>query len=209
MRQRADDFDLIIGEERGQILLRCQLEDRQVASIHHVAAAGAALCHEPAEVGVQLGRPARDVDGWNRRLLQRFETQHHRLAGHDLAAIRAGVDVTVTARLVAEFADIDLENLNPSWLQRPLPRARDGLVELAGEMKPTERVVLNLGRRQRQPSREERETGYGPSLHPQLGGVPRICTPCTNEAPPRMAAATWTASVIWSRSAPFSRASRL
>ena len=156
MRQRADDFDLVIGEERRQILLRRQLQDRQVAAIDHVPAAGAALRHEPAEVRVQLGRAARDVHGRNRRLLQRVETQRHRLARHDLAAIRAGVDVTVTARLVAELADIDLENLDPCRLERPLPRARDGLVELAGERKPTERVVLNLGRRERQPAGEKR-----------------------------------------------------
>ena len=37
----------------------------------------------------------------------------------------------------------------------------------------------------------------------------RICTPCTREAPPRIAAATWTASVISPRLEPFSRQARV
>jgi len=37
----------------------------------------------------------------------------------------------------------------------------------------------------------------------------RICTPCTREAPPRIAAATWTASVISARFDPFSSDARV
>ena len=37
----------------------------------------------------------------------------------------------------------------------------------------------------------------------------RICTPCTRDAPPRIAAATWTASVISARFDPFSRHARV
>ena len=114
MGQRADDLDLLIGQERREVLLRRELQHGQVASIDHVPATGAALRHEPTEVRIQLRRPARDVHGWDRRLLQRRETERHRFAAHHFAAIRAGIDVTVAARLVAELADVDLEDLDPS-----------------------------------------------------------------------------------------------
>ncbi len=42
-----------------------------------------------------------------------------------------------------------------------------------------------------------------------VSAIFRICTPCTREAPPRIAEATWTASVISPRLEPFSRDARV
>ena len=111
--QRADDLDLLIGQERREVLLRRELQHGQVASIDHVTPAGPALRHEPTEVRIQLRRPARDVHRGDRRLLQSRETERHRFTAHHFAAIGAGIDVTVAARLVAELADVDLEDLDP------------------------------------------------------------------------------------------------
>src|SRR5712691_7003491 len=78
MRQRADDLDLLIGKERREVLLRRELQHGQVASIDHVPPTGSALRHEPTKVRIQLRRPAGDVYGGDRRLLQRRETERHR-----------------------------------------------------------------------------------------------------------------------------------
>ena len=48
-----------------------------------------------------------------------------------------------------------------------------------------------------------------PSYMESFSAIFRICTPCTREAPPRIAAATWTASVISARFDPFSSDARV
>ena len=48
-----------------------------------------------------------------------------------------------------------------------------------------------------------------PAYMESFSAIFRICTPCTREAPPRIAAATWTASVISPRFDPFSRQARV
>jgi hypothetical protein len=53
----------------------------------------------------------------------------HRRTRHYLAAIRAGVDMAVTAGLIAELADVDLQDLNARGLERQQPLAGEGLLE--------------------------------------------------------------------------------
>ena len=48
-----------------------------------------------------------------------------------------------------------------------------------------------------------------PPYMESFSAIFRICTPCTSEAPPRIAAATWTASVISARFDPFSSDARV
>ena len=48
-----------------------------------------------------------------------------------------------------------------------------------------------------------------PAYMESFSAIFRICTPCTREAPPRIAAATWTASVISARFDPFSSDARV
>ena len=48
-----------------------------------------------------------------------------------------------------------------------------------------------------------------PAYMESFSAIFRICTPCTRDAPPRIAAATWTASVISARFDPFSRDARV
>jgi len=48
-----------------------------------------------------------------------------------------------------------------------------------------------------------------PAYMESFSAIFRICTPCTRDDPPRIAAATWTASVISARFDPFSRDARV
>jgi hypothetical protein len=150
MRQGAHDLYLVIGQERHEVVLRRQLEHRQVAAVDHVPAARLAFLHEPPEIRVQLGRPAGDVHDGNGRPVERVEAQLHRVARHYFAAIRPGVHVTVTARLVAQLPHIDLKDLDGTGEQRSIAGARHGLVELAGERQRAEACRLDPGGGERQ-----------------------------------------------------------
>src|ERR1039457_937717 len=116
-----------------------------------------ALLHEPTEVRVELGCAACDVDHGNIGGLQRRHRQLRDLSRHHFATVRAGIDVTMPARLVAQLPDVELKDRGAG----PRP----------------------MGTSQR---REE-------------AAALRIWIPCTSAAPPRIAAATWTATVICSR----------
>ena len=97
------------------------------------------------------------------------ETQRHRLAGHHLAAIGPRVDMTVPARLVAELADVDLEDLDLlSDLQRPLARPLERFIELASERQTAQHLVLNVGEASGSAAGEKR----GRHSHSQLQGMP-------------------------------------
>ena len=63
-------------------------------------------------------------------------------------------------------------------------------------------------RREQQVPRSARDDGFEGIIAPYMlsfSDTLRICTPCTSEEPPRIAAATCTASVICSRLEPFSK----
>jgi len=121
------------------------------------------------------------------------------LPGHDFRAVRAGIDVAVRAGLVTELAHVDLQHLDPiDRVQGRQVVTGQHFVEIrrSGLLQHFE---LTLGRGQRVPHLDQAGQSHIPSFLATL----RICTPCTSDAPPRMALDTCTASVIWSRSAPF------
>ena len=93
--QRRDDFHVVPREKLGQISVRARFEDGQVTAVDDVAPACPELRDEPTKMRVQLGRAASDVDGRDLEAIDRFEAKLHRLASHDLGAVRACVDVTV------------------------------------------------------------------------------------------------------------------
>ena len=224
MRQRADDLDPVLGEERRQVGLRRQAEHGEVAAVEHVTAEPRAPFDEPAEMRVELRRAAGDVDRRDGRPPQHFDALRHRLAGHDLPPVGTRVDVAVHAGLVAELADVDLQDLDAGRTQGGQTAFVERLGEFARQREAAQRRQLLARRRQRKAPRRERPGSRGrrpgrrgryPRRVVRRRHIPtrfawlRICTPWTSEAPPRMADATCTASVIWSRSAPFSSASAL
>src|SRR5918912_4104322 len=100
----------MIGEKLRQVTLWREFQHRQIAAVGHMATARTALRDEPSEVRIQLRRATRNVHSGNRRPVQRVEAQRHRLSRHDLSSIRSGIDVAMTAGLITELADIDLED---------------------------------------------------------------------------------------------------
>src|SRR3989442_9547178 len=110
-----------------------------------------------AEVGMQLGRPARDVERRDAGPLEEAETRLDHGARHHLGAIRARVDVTVAAGLVAALPHVDLEDLDlgrPEWVEarwaqrvREAPRGGDVGKARALRRPVGERGALLLQRR--------------------------------------------------------------
>jgi hypothetical protein len=93
-------------------------QDREVATVHDVHAKFARAFDERAEVRVQLGCAARQVE---LRHGSRFEEGEHvvdRFAAHHLDPARPGVHVAVQAALVALVAEVDLERVEPAARDR-------------------------------------------------------------------------------------------
>jgi hypothetical protein len=134
------------------------------------------LRDEVAERGVQLRRAARDVE--RRRAEPPHGVDHlpGRLAAHDLRALRAGVDVAVFARLVAELADVDLQGLDGGGGAQLQPVRGQLFLETDGG-----------GRRRRRPL-----TRDGQSFRHHIETLPtELCawSPWMSAAPPRRAEA--------------------
>ena len=174
---------------------------------------------------MQLGRAARDVDGMRAAApdggdhLVDDGVRHHRVG-----PVRTRVHVAVAARHVAQLAEIHLEDLQA---RRPQPRPGVA-VELDAPAVARERhrgqhleLARRRGERRLAPGEAQRgarrrlvvlQVGgdflekYGDArVHymPSFFAPSRICMPCTSDAPPRIATATCSASVICSKSAPF------
>ena len=142
---------------------------------------------------MQLRRAASDIDRVRRRLVKRAQTRIHRFARHHrVAAVGTCIDVTVAAGHVAQLAEVDLKDFEDGGSERvPAGAAKRVLERLAADHARIERRQL-LGRiRQRRAPRRERGRHI-----PTFAACSFICIPCTSDAPPRIAQATWTASVI-------------
>ena len=63
--ERGDYLDLVRGEKRGKVLLARLAEDGEIAPVHHVRAERARIFHQLAELRMQLGRAAGDVQSVN------------------------------------------------------------------------------------------------------------------------------------------------
>ncbi len=214
MGQGADDLDLVGGEELRQIPMRSRLGDGEVTSVDHVPPERPTLLDEPAEVRVELRRSPGDVDHGDVRRRERAQAELERLSVHRLPAVRTRVHVAMLAGLVAELPHVHLEDLDLRRSQGIKPRLGQGILELERHGQTLEDPALVHGRRQRVPSRREGrepcDRRWSQRAHIEIFlAWFRICTPWTSEAPPRIAAETCTASVICSRSAPFSRQSLL
>ncbi len=61
-RHGRDDLDAGIGEELREVFLAGHLQDREVAAVDHPQSHDARPGHEPAEMRIELGRTAGDVD---------------------------------------------------------------------------------------------------------------------------------------------------
>src|SRR4029079_16399615 len=182
-------------EELREIAVRGCLEDREIAAVDDVAAPRRELFHQPTEMGVQLGGASGEVDGGDPAPVDRLEAELHRLLRHGLAPIRTRVDVAMAAGLVAELAHVDLKDLDALRPERPDAGGGQRLVDLAGEGERAEEGALRRGA-------GHRRTGGGERWQEARHHIPiflatlRIWTPWTSDAPPRIAAATCTASVI-------------
>ena len=135
--QRGDDLDPVLGEELGQVLLARREQDGQVAAVDDVRAqrraprptsqrkCGFSSGAPPVMSTVGIPRPGREV-----------EAGGHRLPAHHLAAVGPGVDVAVPAGLVAELADVDLEDRDPLGPERTQPVAGQGPEERSPRPQP-------------------------------------------------------------------------
>ena len=66
-------------------------------------------------------RAARDINRRDVGRRERAEARVGSLAGHRLSAIRSGVDVAVSAGLIAELAQVDLKDADAGGAQRGQP----------------------------------------------------------------------------------------
>ena len=111
-RERGDDLDVVFGEEGGEIGVAGRDEDREVAAVDDAAAERAGPGDKPTERGVHLGSAAGDVERADRGPPEQIETGLGQLGRETFAAVGAGIDVAVSAGLIAEFADIHLQDVD-------------------------------------------------------------------------------------------------
>ena len=96
------------AQEFGQVFLPRLLQDGEVASIHHLDAAPARAGHQAAEIRIELGRAAGDVERRDAPARDKIEHDIGDLGRHFFGAVRPGIDVAMETGLVAAIADIDL-----------------------------------------------------------------------------------------------------
>ena len=116
--QGCDDLDAVGRQKIGQIVLPRFGEDRQVAAVDDLHAQRPRALHQPPEVRVQLGRAAGQIQGCDAPLVQHLQHQIDRFAVHRFAAVRPGTDMAMDAALVAAVAEVDLQGVEPSALDR-------------------------------------------------------------------------------------------
>ena len=73
---------------------------------------------EPAEMRVEFGRPAGDVERRDRLVAEHREHEIDDLGRHLLGTLRACADMTMHAGLIAAIAEIDLQGLEPAAPER-------------------------------------------------------------------------------------------
>lgn len=125
-RQTAHDMDSVFrepGDEGPETIVR--LEDGQVGADNDVEVLSRKFSphrfDESAEFRIHFGRSARQIKGVRPGLSQNAHGLIERLGGHSLLSVRARVDMTVGARLVAHVADVQLENVEAGRAERHQP----------------------------------------------------------------------------------------
>ena len=134
MGQRRHDLHAPVGKKLRQIaVFRVGHDDRQVAAIDNVLTQFRTLVHEPAEIRIHLRGAAGDIHGRNVITTEHVEAELEGRAGHVLGLfIRSGIDVAVDAGLIAEFADVHLEDVD--LRRQDAPVREIGLPDLVGEL---------------------------------------------------------------------------
>ena len=128
--QRRDHFDLVVGQELGEIAIAVGDQDGQVAAIDDAPVEGVRLLHKPAEVRIHFRSTAGDVERRDRESIQCRDDSLGRLARHAFAAVGACVDMAVCAGLVAKFADVDLQDFHTRGLKDRQLVLAEGCVEV-------------------------------------------------------------------------------
>ena len=200
VRKRAPDLDIARGRAIPPGRHRpASQEHRQIAAIDHAAARARGL-DEIAEFRIQLRRPTGDVQRRDAVAAERAETGARSLRS-STRAVGPGIDVAMAARLVAQLADVDLEDLDARRARAQAGRARE---------RPSNRGAPVLSRSRRSCSAAA-ANGWRGSERGRAACTSRAFrrVPHLHAVHERRAAAdrggTWTASVICSRSEPFSR----
>ena len=157
--QRCHHLHLIGREEVGEIGMRLEQQDAQIAAIHHVAPERAGAFHYPAEARIQLGCAAGDVHDRDIGLFQGGHAQLGGLARHLLGAVGPGIDMAMAAGLVAELADIDLEHTDAGGAQRRDAGVGEAIVEAAPGGGAGQDIELMLAGRERGAARGEGSGG--------------------------------------------------
>ena len=140
--QRCDDLHTMLGEKLCQVCLGRKEQHRQVTAIHHMAIQCPALFDQPTKIGVEFWRSTRDIDRRNIGLSERAGAVLSCFAGHALGAIRPRIDMTMSAYLIAELANIDLKDGNPGGAKREQPNAIELCLERRVARCPPEYLQL-------------------------------------------------------------------
>ena len=109
--QGRDDLDLLGGEKGREVFLAFDFENGQVAAVHDADPALAGGGHQPAEMRIEFGRAAGDIERRNPLPFEEGDDRVDRLARHFLDAVRSGCDVAMHAGLVAAITDIYLQGV--------------------------------------------------------------------------------------------------
>jgi hypothetical protein len=129
----ADDFDVAICQPLGEVAAAGEEEDGEVAAIDDLFAAFDAGVYEVAKVGVEFRGSAGDVDGGGGGLVEEGEAGVDGGAVHVFGrAIGACIDVAMATAHVAEFADVDLEDVEAIGGEVGPPGGLEGVAKVAG-----------------------------------------------------------------------------
>ena len=131
MRQRTYDFHPPLGHPLRQIGKAARHQNGQVTPVDDMLSSPDALIHQIPEMRIQFRRAARQIDRVGAGQVNGPETGVHRLPVHVLLrSVRPRIDMAMPAGHVAQFAHIDLENVQLHRRQTPPPRNRQILVEI-------------------------------------------------------------------------------
>jgi hypothetical protein len=106
--QGSNDFHAILRQEFGQLgKSRCH-QYREITPIDNVTAQSARLLNQPTKLRIHFRGTTRDVQGWNLRLGQHLDDSFRNLARHAFPSTGTSIDMTMSAGLITQLADVDL-----------------------------------------------------------------------------------------------------
>ncbi len=107
--ERGHNFDLVGSQEFRKIRLRWHEQHSEVAPIHDMPTERAGTFDQPSKIGIELRGASGEIDGRDIGPGQCRQTLFSCFGRHALPTIRAGIDVAVTAGLVTDSPDVELE----------------------------------------------------------------------------------------------------